>query len=359
MGLAQISLDEAQKLANEQPCFSMMALTTLLVVRGHYPVPLDFDAQESILNSISKQIQKNWDEVLEEELEVLKDECLQSDIDFDFVIDSSGSVGQSNWDITMQMIGQNWIKEILVPNGSKVCGNHVAGRWFSSSTQRFHDFEPPSKDVYAPKTYADYVGDIFINYPYNSGGTDTAQALEKVRTEDIPTARKENYIAKYVMVFTDGKSGDKSATIAQAKLLHGVSNRTYALGIGSGVDYEELKEIASNDSYVGDMTTFSQLQAFSRKFVREQKGCATLFKQAHRSVNLDTMTHYGMSYQTASGMVGQVSAQCAESSECPYEVEKDRTSNCISCSEQIGKQPSLSYLYTSNHYFKLNFISHC
>ena len=90
--------------------------------------------------------------------------------------------------------------------------------------------------------------------------------------------------------------------------------------------------------YVGDMRTFSQLQAFSRKFVREQKGCATLVKQAHRALNLDTMTHYGMSHQTASGMVGQVDNQCAESSQCPYEYEKDRTSKCISCSEQIGKK---------------------
>ena len=345
MGLAQISLDEAQKLANEKPCFSMMALTTLLVVRGHYPVPLDFDQQESILNSITSQIQKKWDDVLEEELEVLKNECLQSDIDFDFVIDSSGSVGQDNWAITMQMIGQNWIKEILIPNGSKTCGNHVAGRWFSTNSQRFHDFEPEPKNVYAPQTYADYVGDKFISYPYYSGGTDTANALKKVRVEDIPMTRDG---LKYVMVFTDGQSNNRAETTAEAQKLHGVCDRTYAFGIGNGIDRDELDIIASKPGYSAEMTSFSLLEAFSRKFVREQKGCATLVKQAHRALDLDTMTHFGMSYQTANGMVGQVSDLCAQANECPFEVERDRTSNCVSCSEQIGKE--IKNFHLSNLY---------
>merc|ERR1711935_158865 len=171
MALEKITVEEAQELANTNPCFSLVALTTLLFVRNHYPLPLDFDQQETILNSITDQIQMKWQKVLDKELETLQKDCLQSDIDFEFVIDSSGSVGSDNWATTMQMIGQNWIKEVVVPNGSKTCGNHVAGRWFSRETQRFYDFEPPAPIFYTPKTYADYVGDIFIGYPYNTGTT--------------------------------------------------------------------------------------------------------------------------------------------------------------------------------------------
>lgn len=40
----------------------------------------------------------------------VQDECSLADIDFEFVIDSSGSVGQSNWQITMDYIAKYWIQ---------------------------------------------------------------------------------------------------------------------------------------------------------------------------------------------------------------------------------------------------------
>ena len=333
MALEKITVEEAQELANTNPCFSLVALTTLLFVRNHYPLPLDFDQQETILNSITDQIQMKWQEVLDKELETLQKDCLQSDIDFEFVIDSSGSVGFYNWATTMQMIGQNWIKEVVVPNGSKTCGNHVAGRWFSRETQRFYDFEPPPPVVYTPKTYADFVGDTFIHYPYNTGTTNTAKALKQTRIHDMPMARNG---LKYVMVFTDGVSNNNAETVKESDLLHEVANRTYALGIGQEINKDELFQIASNPRYVGDMTTFSDLEAFVRIFVKNQKGCATTSKQAHRAVNLQTMAHHGMSWHTAIQHSNLVSPQCAESNVCPFEVESDRLENCVTCSAEIG-----------------------
>ena len=332
--LEKLTLVEAQGLADTNPCFSLVALTTLLVVRNHYPLPLDFGQQEAILNQITDQIQMKWQNVLDKELETLQKDCLQSDIDFDFVIDSSGSVGALNWATTMRMIGQNWIKELLVPNGSKTCGNHVAGRWFSSNTLRFHDFEPPGPGVYAPKTYANYVGDIFIGYPYYSGGTETGKALKQTRVLDMPLARNG---LKYAMVFTDGVSSNYAETVKESKLLHSVTNRTYAMGIGSDINKNELFQIASDSRYVGNMTRFSDLKAFVRIFVKEQKGCATTNKQAYRAVNLNTTVHHGMSWQTAKQLGNLVSPQCAESSVCPFEVESDRQENCVTCSGEIGK----------------------
>ena len=39
------------------------------------------------------------------------------------------------------MLGENWktqlkLKEAIIPNGSPVCGNHVAGRSFSDTHER-------------------------------------------------------------------------------------------------------------------------------------------------------------------------------------------------------------------------------
>ena len=55
--------------------------------------------------------------------------------------------------------------------------------------------------------YTEYVASVFEKEQYTGGGTYTAEALRRVRVEDIPTARSGK---KYVMIFTDGKSSDSS-----------------------------------------------------------------------------------------------------------------------------------------------------
>ena len=44
------------------------------------------------------------------EIKRVQNECNLADIDFEFVIDSSGSVGATNWQITMDYIAQYWIQ---------------------------------------------------------------------------------------------------------------------------------------------------------------------------------------------------------------------------------------------------------
>ena len=130
----------------------MMALTTLLVQKGsgYYPVPVDMDKQKDILNEVSDQVVNEWDAVIEAELERVRSECLQADIDFEFVIDSSGSVGPANWDLTMRLIGEYWIKQVIVPNDAHTCGNHVAGHGFQViqvvSTISSHHQQPFTTD---------------------------------------------------------------------------------------------------------------------------------------------------------------------------------------------------------------------
>ena len=44
------------------------------------------------------------------EIERVQNECSLADIDFEFVIDSSSSVGSRNWQITMDNIAKYWIQ---------------------------------------------------------------------------------------------------------------------------------------------------------------------------------------------------------------------------------------------------------
>ena len=47
---------------------------------------------------------------------------------------------------------------------------------------RFLDFAPPSPDSYQ-SSYSDYVASKFVNEPFSSGGTNTADALERFGVE--------------------------------------------------------------------------------------------------------------------------------------------------------------------------------
>ena len=44
------------------------------------------------------------------EIERVQNECSLADIDFEFVVDSSGSIGRRNWEITMNSIAEYWIQ---------------------------------------------------------------------------------------------------------------------------------------------------------------------------------------------------------------------------------------------------------
>ena len=47
---------------------------------------------------------------------------------------------------------------------------------------RFLDFAPPSPDSYQ-SSYSDYVASVFVDEPFSSGGTYTANALERFGVE--------------------------------------------------------------------------------------------------------------------------------------------------------------------------------
>ena len=70
-----------------------------------------------------------------------ENKCRKSIIDFEFLLDSSGSIQEENWDDTVQAIGNHWIDSPLLADN---CGNRVAGRRFSNERDeyqvKFHAF---------------------------------------------------------------------------------------------------------------------------------------------------------------------------------------------------------------------------
>ena len=65
-----------------------------LSVKNNYPVPETSKDQEKLLKTVTDADAISWDEIMDIELEELKYQCSQTDIDYEFVIDSSGSIGE-------------------------------------------------------------------------------------------------------------------------------------------------------------------------------------------------------------------------------------------------------------------------
>ena len=91
------------------------------------------------------------------------------------------------------------------------------------------------------------------NLPYGGGGTNTAVAIDLLRTAGQPggALNLRNGFTHVAMLITDGRSNSQQATLTAASNLHSsnIYNQVYAIGV-SGADATELNAIASDPSLV-------------------------------------------------------------------------------------------------------------
>ncbi|KAK3098262.1 hypothetical protein FSP39_017695 [Pinctada imbricata] len=71
--------------------------------------------------------------------------------------------------------------------------------------------------------------------PYLGGGTDTANAIRRVRTEEFTTDSARREVAHILIVMTDGLSSDPFGTAQEAKLAKETGMYIFAIGIGQSV----------------------------------------------------------------------------------------------------------------------------
>ena len=313
---------------------------TYLNVIGAYPVTATLAQQNQLLSNISKQIVTAFELIIELEQKRMRDMCSLADIDFEFVLDSSGSIGSKNWGITTDLIAQHWIRETIQPSGSAQCGNHVAIRRYSGSDSwsegHFYDldFTPTDEWINADgiSNYTDYVANVFTNLDHISSVTDTAGALERVRTEDITKTRNGT---TYIMVFTDGESNSFNDTVYQAELLHTLVDEVFAFGIGDNINADELEAIASKDSNMDIMENFQSYRDYISQFILRQGGCNTRHIRPYRAIefNRPRLT-FGLSWETA--LKSNLSS-CEAATVCSNEKEMERKPVCSQCSIELAE----------------------
>ena len=93
-----------------------------------------------------------------------------------------------------------------------------------------------------------------INCRYNGGGTATGRAISFMISDLFGQVNASRHLNESVprvgIVMTDGKSGDIVIGPAEAARAAGIT--LFAIGIGSGIDESELKEIGNNNVYLVD-----------------------------------------------------------------------------------------------------------
>lgn len=157
-----------------------------------------------------------------------------SGLDFVFVLDSSASVGQTNFKRGVEFV-RTIINEFGVSTQPQ--GTRVAIVTFNSQAQV--NFNLKTKVIKDKDQALKELGNI----KFQGGGTNTAGALDKVFHVVSPETRKG--ANKVLFLITDGRSNAGSDPKHFAERLRQKNFEIYAIGITKNADKMELKSIAS------------------------------------------------------------------------------------------------------------------
>ena len=178
-------------------------------------------------------------------------------------MDASGSVGYSNFQLM-----KNFVYNIA--NSFNIGSDSVrVGVMSYGSYNNYHFY----LNTYSTKSS---VLSAINNLPYSSGGTNTAGALDGMRTVGFSTSRgarpSSQGVPRVAIVITDGYSNSYSATVTAANNVHNAGIIVFAIGI-SGANQNELNAIASQLSYVSFISSFSLSLLNSLQYTISQESC--------------------------------------------------------------------------------------
>ena len=162
-----------------------------------------------------------------------------------FVIDTSGSIGEDNFQLIREFTA-NLTAELICNSPRSAVGvilfNNTAHIEFNLQAH----------------TNLSALLTAINQLPYNGGDTDTAEALTLLRsTAQNGELGLRNDSSKVAIVITDGRSNSQSTTSLAAVELHNSDIfDVYAVGIG-GANQNELMRIASSPEFIFFSTSFS------------------------------------------------------------------------------------------------------
>ncbi|KAK3591361.1 hypothetical protein CHS0354_040323 [Potamilus streckersoni] len=186
--------------------------------------------------------------------------CMQQ-ADLVFLVDSSGSIGQTNF---LKM--ESFLKQIV--NNLDVGPNkvHVGLMQFSNypSLEFPLDMYSSRQDVMAGIDKMQYMG----------GGTNTADAIKYMRSQLFSqNSGARSNVPRIAIVITDGRSANPTATQTEADNARVDNIGIVSIGVGPGVDVNELHNIADQPANQNSFTVsnYDQLQTIVGQLI--QRAC--------------------------------------------------------------------------------------
>lgn len=178
--------------------------------------------------------------------------CETTPKDVVFLLDASGSVGQSNFKLTLEAIKSFVSLFDIGPRNTR-----VAIETFATSVN--HQFALNDHQNITSMVTA--IGKI----PYQTGGTQINTALAYAASYSFKNGGRR-FADKILILVTDGRSYDINDTVIQANNLqkHGIN--VFCLGVGAFVDMKELQVITKNKNRVLQVQDFNTLSHFIGNF---------------------------------------------------------------------------------------------
>ncbi|BFZ01766.1 hypothetical protein BsWGS_04805 [Bradybaena similaris] len=188
-----------------------------------------------------------------------KVECSQS-ADILFIVDMSSSI----WPGYYGNI-KTFLKDVITSFkiGPGPLDSRVAVLTFS--TREYLEFH-----LNTYKT-ADQVLRAVDNIRFRGGDTYTHRALDYAsRVMLTPRNGARDNVDTVVVILTDGKSLDSKKTAESAAALKSTGAQVFAIGVGSGVDFRELNEMASTpaEQFVYQVTDYRALDSIKNVFTQ-------------------------------------------------------------------------------------------
>ena len=171
-------------------------------------------------------------------------ECNSNSLDIVIILDSSGSIRSSNFELMKSYI-VNMLSGFTIGSDGTRVGVITYSEGASIAIQLGY------YDSYSQLSSA------ITSIPYDDGSyTYTNLALNLLSTA-FANARVDEGVPRVAIVFTDGQSTSPTATVQAAQRVHNAGIYVYSFGIGSGINSTELTVIASGQNNVFYVRSFS------------------------------------------------------------------------------------------------------
>ena len=170
-------------------------------------------------------------------------ECDSNSLDTVIILDSSGSIGSSNFQLMKTYI-VNMLSGFTIGSDDTRVGviTYSAGASIAIRLGHYDSYSQLSSAI--------------TSIPYDDGSyTYTNLALNLLSTA-FANARVDEGVPRVAIVFTDGQSTSPTATVQAAQRVHNAGIYVYSFGIGR-VSNTELTAIASGQNNVFYVSSFS------------------------------------------------------------------------------------------------------